>query len=248
MPHEAEELFALAATRDFIEYGFEPEFIGRLPVRVTCNALTKDDLFEILKTSEGSIIRQYEQTLEAYGIEVLFKDEGLRRIAELAVEEKTGARGLMTVAEGVFRDLKFELPSTDFSSKEFLERQEESDAESQDRDAEPIPPKRYTRAAWLHFDTGYGAASCFVTKDLIDSQTPEEAEKRINALSASKAKRNFSENESGDMTAMRGAAGKAKGGKADFKTMDALIVSAQGSFDLNAHKFFRREGNLGEFK
>jgi ATP-dependent Clp protease ATP-binding subunit ClpX len=113
MPHEAEELFALAATRDFIEYGFEPEFIGRLPVRVTCNALTKDDLFEILKTSEGSIIRQYEQTLAAYGIEVLFKDEGLRRIAELAVEEKTGARGLMTVAEGVFRDLKFELPSTE---------------------------------------------------------------------------------------------------------------------------------------
>jgi ATP-dependent protease Clp ATPase subunit len=51
--------------------------------------------------------------LAAYGIEVLFKDEGLRRIAELAVEEKTGARGLMTVAEGVFRDLKFELPSTE---------------------------------------------------------------------------------------------------------------------------------------
>lgn len=115
-PSEAEELFQLAATRDFIEYGFEPEFIGRLPVRVTCNSLTKDDLFEILKTSEGSIIRQYEQTLSAYGIDVLFEDDGLRRIAELAVEEKTGARGLMTVAEGVFRDLKFELPSTEVKS------------------------------------------------------------------------------------------------------------------------------------
>jgi len=82
-------------------------------VRVVCQSLTKDDLFEILKTSEGSIIRQYEQTLSAYGIEVLFEDEGLGRIAELAVEEKTGARGLMTVAERVFRDLKFELPSTE---------------------------------------------------------------------------------------------------------------------------------------
>ena len=142
----------------------------------------------------------------------------------------------------------FELPPTDFSSKAVLESDEEQTAEDEDRDPEPIPPKRYTRAAWLHFDTGYGAASCFVTKDLMDSQTPEEAEKRINALSASKAKRNFSENESGDMTAMRGAAGKAKGGKADYKTMDTLIVSAQGSFDLNAHKSFRREGNLGEFK
>jgi endopeptidase Clp ATP-binding regulatory subunit ClpX len=99
-------------TRDFIEFGFEPEFIGRLPVRVICQTLTVDDLFTILKTSEGSIIRQYEQTFAAYGIEVLFRDDGLRRIAELAGEESTGARGLMTICERVFRDFKFELPST----------------------------------------------------------------------------------------------------------------------------------------
>jgi len=105
-------LFAEAQTRDFIDFGFEPEFIGRLPVRVVCQQLNIDDLFLILKTSEGSIIRQYEQSFAAYGIEVLFRDDGLRRIAELAVEEKTGARGLMTVCERIFRDLKFELPST----------------------------------------------------------------------------------------------------------------------------------------
>lgn len=99
-------------TRDFIDYGFEPEFIGRLPVRVVCHPLAVDDLFTILKTSEGSIIRQYEQTFAAYGIEVLFRDDGLRRIAELAYEEKTGARGLMTVCERIFRGFKFELPST----------------------------------------------------------------------------------------------------------------------------------------
>ena len=99
-------------TRDFIEFGFEPEFIGRLPVRVVCQALTVDDLFTILKTSEGSIIRQYEQTFAAYGIEVLFRDDGLKRIAEMAAEEQTGARGLMTVCERVFRDFKYELPST----------------------------------------------------------------------------------------------------------------------------------------
>ena len=73
-----------AQTRDFIEFGFEPEFIGRLPVRVVCQPLSVDDLFAILKTSEGSIIRQYEQSFAAYGIEVLFQDDGLRRIAELA--------------------------------------------------------------------------------------------------------------------------------------------------------------------
>ncbi len=99
-------------TRDFIDFGFEPEFIGRLPVRVICQHLSVDDLFQILRTSEGSIIRQYEQSFSAYGIEVLFREDGLRRIAEIASEEKTGARGLMTVCERVFRDLKFELPST----------------------------------------------------------------------------------------------------------------------------------------
>jgi len=99
-------------TRDFIDFGFEPEFIGRLPVRVVCQNLNVDDLFLILKASEGSIIRQYEQSFAAYGIEVLFRDDGLRQIAELAAGEKTGARGLMTVCERIFRDLKFELPST----------------------------------------------------------------------------------------------------------------------------------------
>ncbi len=81
-------------------------------MRVVCHSLKVDDLFLILKSSEGSIIRQYEQDFAAYGIEVLFEDEGLRRIAEHAGEEQTGARGLMTVCERVFRDIKFELPST----------------------------------------------------------------------------------------------------------------------------------------
>lgn len=107
-----EEALSQAWTRDYIEFGFEPEFIGRLPVRVVFQQLSAEDLFQVLKTSEGSIIRQYEQTFAAYGIEVLFADDGLRRIAELASRETTGARGLMTVCERVFRDFKFELPST----------------------------------------------------------------------------------------------------------------------------------------
>jgi ATP-dependent Clp protease ATP-binding subunit ClpX len=107
-----DEVLKEAETRDFIDFGFEPEFIGRLPVRVHCHSLNTDDLFHILRNSEGSIIRQYEQDFAAYNIEVLFRDDGLRRISELAAEEKTGARGLMTVCERVFRDFKFELPST----------------------------------------------------------------------------------------------------------------------------------------
>ena len=101
--------------RDFIDFGFEPEFIGRLPVHVICTELEVDDLFYILKHSEGSIIRQYENAFSAYGITVLFADSGLRRIAEKAIEQKTGARALMTVCEKVLRDYKFELPSTGVS-------------------------------------------------------------------------------------------------------------------------------------
>jgi ATP-dependent protease Clp ATPase subunit len=104
------ELFKLVTTRDFIDYGFEPEFIGRLPVRVVCEELAIADLFEIMKRSEGSIIRQYERAFRAYGIEVNFEDEALWLIAKLAAEEKTGARGLLTVCERILRNFKYELP------------------------------------------------------------------------------------------------------------------------------------------
>ena len=109
---DGDRILEHAKTPDFIKYGFEPEFIGRLPVRVVCHPLSVDDLEQILKTSEGSIVRQYRQSFAAYGIRANFEDAGLRRIAELAIEEETGARGLMTVCEKVFRDLKFELPSS----------------------------------------------------------------------------------------------------------------------------------------
>ena len=121
-PEYDASLLAQATTRDFIDNGFEPEFIGRLPVRVVCHPLSTDDLYEILKTSEGSIIRQYEQSFDAYGIEVIFKDDGLRRIAEMGAEEKTGARGLMTVCERIFRELKFELPSTNIRKFEVTQK------------------------------------------------------------------------------------------------------------------------------
>ena len=103
------ELFQYVRTQDFIEYGFEPEFIGRLPVRVVCEELTADDLYQIMKYSEGSILRQYERAFRAYGMEISFEDEALRLMAEEAATEKTGARGLLTVWEKLLRDYKYYL-------------------------------------------------------------------------------------------------------------------------------------------
>jgi ATP-dependent Clp protease ATP-binding subunit ClpX len=108
----AAELIRQATTRDFIAYGFEPEFIGRLPVRVVCEQLRVDDFYEIMERSEGSILRQYERAFRAYGIEVTFVESALREIARQAAEEKTGARGLLTVCERILRNFKYELPGS----------------------------------------------------------------------------------------------------------------------------------------
>lgn len=105
-------LIAQTTTADLIAYGLEPEFIGRLPVRVACHGLDEDDLFDVLRKSESSLIHQYVRAFGAYGIKVDFKDDGLRALAGLAAQEETGARGLMTVCERVFRDFKFRLPSS----------------------------------------------------------------------------------------------------------------------------------------
>ncbi|HEX7654745.1 MAG TPA: AAA family ATPase [Verrucomicrobiae bacterium] len=101
-----------ATTADLIAYGLEPEFIGRLPVRVACHGLSEVDLFRVLRDSESSLLRQYERAFQAYGIRCEFRDDGLRALAALAAREQTGARGLMTICERVFRDFKYRLPSS----------------------------------------------------------------------------------------------------------------------------------------
>lgn len=108
----------LAETRDFVEYGFEPEFAGRLPVRVVCDPLEVEDLENILLHAEESILKQYRDDFRAYGIEFQITHEAVRRVAELAHAEKTGARGLATVLERIFRDFKFELPDAGIASFE----------------------------------------------------------------------------------------------------------------------------------
>jgi len=102
----------LAETSDFVEAGLEPEFVGRVPVRVAIDALDANDLYRILTEAEDSVLRQYEKEFEGYGIKLRSEKSALEHVAEVAVEEKTGARSLVTVLEKALRDFKFELPST----------------------------------------------------------------------------------------------------------------------------------------
>ncbi|HWN82154.1 MAG TPA: AAA family ATPase, partial [Candidatus Udaeobacter sp.] len=106
------ELLRQAKAADFIEFGFEPEFVGRLPVMLACHDLSVEHLYEILTHSEGSILHQYREAFAAYDITVRFTAAGRRRIAELAHKEGTGARGLASVLERTLRDFKFSLPES----------------------------------------------------------------------------------------------------------------------------------------
>ena len=123
------ELFRNVETQDFIDFGFEAEFVGRLPVRVVCEKLEKNDFVNIMKFSEGSILRQYEREFEAYGINAQFEESAIEKVAELAEKENTGARALMTVLAKMLRDFKFELPGTSISelkiNADLIENREE---------------------------------------------------------------------------------------------------------------------------
>ena len=160
---------------------------------------------------------------------------------------KTITFGKQLKVKGLER--QFELPDSDFSSKKSLTLKEESDASSADRDVQPIDPKEYTRAAWVKIGEGqFVSNSCLVSKGNLDGQDEKVASEKVEKIASGKAKRNFSEDESGDMTAMRGAAGKAKGGTADYTTVDKFIINSQGIINFENLEKFRRIGKLGEYK
>lgn len=107
------EILKDVTAQDLIEFGFESEFVGRLPVIAVFDELTKEDLVEILKNPNNPIILSKRQDFRAYGIDIKFEDGALEKIAEMAVLEKTGARGLVSAMERVLIPFEKNLPSTD---------------------------------------------------------------------------------------------------------------------------------------
>lgn len=100
-------------SEDLVKYGFESEFIGRLPVIAAFYGLEANDLLEILKNPNSAIIHSKKKDFKAYGIDVRFEDKALEEIARRAYEEKTGARGLISVLEKILIKFEKRLPSTD---------------------------------------------------------------------------------------------------------------------------------------
>lgn len=115
-PSENEEIGHLLhemLPEDLVKFGMIPEFVGRLPVTVALDALTKDDMVRILVEPKNSIIKQYKKLFELDGVKLSFEREAIEAIAEQTVKRKTGARGLRSIMEGIMMDTMYEIPSDD---------------------------------------------------------------------------------------------------------------------------------------
>ena len=96
---------------DLINFGLIPEFVGRLPIIVTLDALDEDALVEILTKPRNALVKQYQKLMDMDGSKLTFEDEALRLIAKEAIQRKTGARGLRSILERIMRNVMFEVPS-----------------------------------------------------------------------------------------------------------------------------------------
>ncbi len=101
--------------QDFIEYGFESEFMGRLPVVARLHELSEDDLFDILRNPNSNVIISKKHDFRAYGIDLKFEQDALRLLAHQAYQEQTGARALVSVVEKALLPFEKRLPSLDVS-------------------------------------------------------------------------------------------------------------------------------------
>ncbi|WP_073997321.1 ATP-dependent Clp protease ATP-binding subunit ClpX [Anaerococcus urinomassiliensis] len=98
-------------TEDLLKFGLIPEFIGRVPIIVTLDSLDCDALVRILKEPKNSLIKQYQKMFELDNVKLTFKDDAVIEIANKAIAQKTGARGLRTILEDLLLDVMYEIPS-----------------------------------------------------------------------------------------------------------------------------------------
>ncbi|NCC65250.1 MAG: ATP-dependent Clp protease ATP-binding subunit ClpX, partial [Spirochaetia bacterium] len=104
-------LYSKLMPDDLVKFGLIPEFIGRLPIHVALDNLSKKDLMRIIVEPKNSIIRQYEAAFRLDGIEFVFKAEAVEAVAEKAFDQKTGARGLRSIVENIMMGIMYDIPS-----------------------------------------------------------------------------------------------------------------------------------------
>ncbi len=108
---EAQAVSMTATHQDLVKFGMIPELVGRLPVITALKGMDKETLIRIMTEPKNSIIKQYQALFKMDNIDLRFDDGALRKIADLTIERKTGARGLRSIIEDVLQPLMFSSPS-----------------------------------------------------------------------------------------------------------------------------------------
>ena len=111
------DIFKDVVPQDLVKYGMVPELVGRLPVITVLEELDEDALVRILCEPKNALVKQYKKLFDLDGIELEFEDDALTAIAEKAIKQKTGARGLRSIVEGILTRTMFSSPSDSSVSK-----------------------------------------------------------------------------------------------------------------------------------
>lgn len=111
------ELLKSIMPGDLLKFGLIPEFVGRLPIVVTLEALDEEALVSILSEPKNALIKQYKKLFEMDNVELEFKEEALRAIAKEAIKRETGARGLRSIIEDTMKEIMFDIPSNEEVAK-----------------------------------------------------------------------------------------------------------------------------------
>ena len=109
--HRLGELLDRLVPSDLVQFGLIPEFIGRIPVITHVEELSVDDLLRVMTEPKNALVKQYQKLFELDGVTLHFEEEAMRAVAEKAIENKTGARGLRNVLEKVMLDIMYDLPT-----------------------------------------------------------------------------------------------------------------------------------------
>ena len=104
------DILSKVTNKDLRDFGMIPEFLGRLPVTVTFQGLTKEFLIRILKEPRNAILKQYQKLLEMDEVELRFEEDALEQIAGEALKKETGARALRAILEEFMLDIMYEIP------------------------------------------------------------------------------------------------------------------------------------------
>ena len=105
------EVYKKILPEDLLKFGLIPEFVGRVPIIVTLHQLDEQALISILTEPKNALIKQFTKLMDMDGVQLEFEDEALAEVARLAIERKTGARGLRAILESIMLEVMYDIPS-----------------------------------------------------------------------------------------------------------------------------------------